>query len=368
MKEGKKKPVWKRNLVIAAAALLAAGIAGRSLVTCNGADVLFFHSGEAYQNCTYEPLGGGMLCVSRSSLSFVDARGREVWKLSAEFVSPVVVTAGDKAICYDKGGNGIVVVDQDGKKTETRTPYPIERGAISESGSFAAILENGRAPQVVCYDDRGNEKAKHQTSLKNRGYPVALALSPKGDRLVVSYLDVRCGTASGLATCFELKKGGREEDLELPGNLSPEVGFYGDDKVVLAGSAAVVFADAGKTFKSVKTIKNEGEIEKVAMGEEGVAIVGRSYGAASRLKVYSPEGEKLLSAGFDDNFEHVALLKKEVFCYSGTHLKILTLRGREKFLGTVPKRIEKIQKAGFGKKYLIAGDDGVCGIRIRKVR
>ena len=115
--------------------------------------------------------------------------------------NPVVDVNETSGAVADKGGNAILVFNEEGLRGEIETDLPIERISVSEQGIVSVILIDESSSQILCYDAAGNILVEHKTSVNGTGYPMDAALSPDGEILQVLYLYTQDGTITpGLRT------------------------------------------------------------------------------------------------------------------------------------------------------------------------
>ena len=129
-----------------------------------------------------------ILGCDADSVSLFNLEGKELWKESIQFQKPIMEVSRSSAAVAELRGNEIAVFGEDGLRGQIKTTLPIEKMAVSSQGITAVILENGGAPVIQCFDVSGNVLIEYKVSAATSGYPVDLALSPDGTKLLVSYM------------------------------------------------------------------------------------------------------------------------------------------------------------------------------------
>ena len=100
----------------------------------------------------------------------------------------MVRVAGTRVAVADYNGHIIHNIDQAGNSVEIDTNLPIREFAISENGMVAAVLEDTNITWIYLYNSQGDKVAYVKTTMQKSGYPAALALSPDGKLMAVSYI------------------------------------------------------------------------------------------------------------------------------------------------------------------------------------
>ena len=139
-------------------------------------------------NSFYVRYGENILGCDADSVSLFNLEGKELWKESIQFQKPIMEVSRSSAAVAELRGNEIAVFGEDGLRGQIKTTLPIEKMAVSSQGITAVILENGGAPVIQCFDVSGNVLIEYKVSAATSGYPVDLALSPDGTKLLVSYM------------------------------------------------------------------------------------------------------------------------------------------------------------------------------------
>lgn len=164
---------------------------------------------QQYDSSVCLSYGNGFLSYSGDGISYTDAKGNAVWNQAYEMQEPMVRVAGSKVAVADYNGHIIYSISQDGNYIEIDTNLPIREIAVSESGMVAAVLEDTGITWIYLYSSMGETIAYIRTTMQNSGYPSALALSPDGTLLAVSYLTVDNGTAKSSVAFYNFSSVGQ---------------------------------------------------------------------------------------------------------------------------------------------------------------
>ena len=138
-------------------------------------------------NAEYTEFGGNLLKYTPEGVSYIDANGNVVWTAGADMKVPIASTNGDYAVVADKGGNTVRVFNTEGAVSDLVMPYKILDVDVASQGAFTVILESDVTNYINMYDKNGNAVYEMQTSIDKSGYPLAIAISDDGQKLVSSY-------------------------------------------------------------------------------------------------------------------------------------------------------------------------------------
>ena len=98
----------------------------------------------------YKQFAEGVLKYSRDGISYLNSEGDEYWNLPYQIKTPFIEINGGTAAVADKGGNDILIFQEQGLKGEVQPVLPIEKIAVSQQGIVCAILKNESSPQIIC--------------------------------------------------------------------------------------------------------------------------------------------------------------------------------------------------------------------------
>lgn len=372
------KRIWKesRNRVIWCGVAVIVIIAGILLV--NLQTYTKVRTAEVYQisgaaDNSYKEFADGVLKYSRDGVAYLDYEGQEQWNLPYQIKTPLVATNRVTAAVADKGGNDILVFQEQGVKGEIHTTLPIERIALSEQGIVCAILKNEKSPQIMCYDTAGNILIEHKASFGGSGYPMDVALSPNGEMLQVLYLLVEQGQVKSKAVYYDFGAGGEEkEDHQTAekeyANTVLASGFFINKSVSVAvGDNCLTIFKGEKNPKEVTTIQIDQEIKSVFHNEKYIGVVLKNTGkAGSKLRLYNTAGKVVLEETFSGDYKNVKISRNQVIMYDGKQCSIFTKNGIHKFDGEFNENIMEIVPISGVNKYLVITANGMEEVRLVK--
>lgn len=322
---------------------------------------------------SYKEFANGVLKYSRDGISFLSKTGEEKWNQSYQIKNPVVVINNKSVAVAEQEGNTIYVFDEQGMKGEIHTTAPVEKFAVADNGIVAALLRNEESVQVVCYDAVGNILVAHKTTMSGMGYPIGLALSPNGTRLVVTYLTIEEGSTATRVTFYDF---GGELNEEKQYQLSedvykdvviPVVYFATEEKAVLVGNTGYWYYEIKNGTTTSKKIEIDKEIMSVFWEDQTVGFVLKKSGEdGQEVRLYDLSGKQILSKTITEEYANVKLSEGNVLLFDGKKACIISRWGVLEFEGETERNIMELVTLSGINKYLMMSADGMEEIRLVK--
>lgn len=322
-------------------------------------------------NSFYVRYGENILGCDADSVSLFNLEGKELWKESIQFQKPIMEVSRSSAAVAELRGNEIAVFGEDGLRGQIKTTLPIEKMAVSSQGITAVILENGGAPVIQCFDVSGNVLIEYKVSAATSGYPVDLALSPDGTKLLVSYMMTQNSEVDTQLAYYDFGNEHKDGDYRIGGGtyanqLMPTVFFNSEEQSVAVGDGGFVIYD-GAEPKEKKKISIDKEIRSIAYNEEYLAFVLADEGSSgSELRFYDYSGDEVVSKEFEGDYSNMKIDDGQVILFDGESASIFTEGGIHRFEGTVGTNIKDLFVLKGINKYLLMSDKGTQRVRLTK--
>lgn len=296
---------------------------------------------QQYDSSVCLSYGNGFLSYSGDGISYTDAKGNAVWNQAYEMQEPMVRVAGSKVAVADYNGHIIYSISQDGNYIEIDTNLPIREIAVSESGMVAAVLEDTGITWIYLYSSMGETIAYIRTTMQNSGYPSALALSPDGTLLTVSYLTVDNGTAKSSVAFYNFSSVGQNYvDNFVSGSdyadaVIPFLAFLNNDTSFAVADNRLVIYGGGQRPKSVADVLLNEEIQSIFYNEShiGLVFLDTTGNGKYRLNVYNTSGLVETSLYFDMDYKDIIFRKDNIIIYNETQCLLANMNGVERFNG-----------------------------------
>lgn len=321
-------------------------------------------------NGNYLYFAKGILKYSRDGVAFYSKEGEELWNQPCQMQTPTIATCDSMAVLGDIGGTSVMVLNEEGVRGEFQTGRPIERLTVSAQGIVGAILKAEISPQICCYDAKGNVLVEQKTSLTNTGYPLGLALSKDGKRLLVTYLLTEETEVSTRVLYYSFEDNVSQHELceaTYSGKMVP-VGTYLTDSVcVLAGDGMLAFWKGNGKPKETEKATFDREIQTLVCQEEKVALVLKNEdGKGYELQVYNKNGNRLFMESFQESYSHLTICQNQIILYEGSKCLIYNGQGTKRYEGDLKMTIRGLVPVSGWNRYLLLGADGAQEIQLKK--
>lgn len=373
--EKARKKRWKKTALIAAVVVaLAVGVYLLiNLQTYTSARALDTYTVSGASGSAYEQFADGVLKYSRDGISYLNQHGEEMWNQPYQMKNPVVDVNGSSAAVADKGGNAVLVFNEEGVRGETQTNLPIERVRVSEQGIVSVILTDENEARVLCYDAAGNLLVENKTSMNGTGYPLDVALSPDGETMQVLYLYTEAGAVKSRVIYYNFGESGEEKTDHLVAQMEYEdtvmaSGFFMDENISVAvGDNRLTIYRGGNVPEETENIEIKKQIKSVFHNEKYIGMVLKNKGKEGyELRLYNTRGQVAMSENFTGDYSHVKLCGSQVIMYDGKNCSIFTRGGIRKFDGEMNSNILEIFPVPGVNKYIVMNENGLEVVRLVK--
>ena len=377
MEEAKwqKRKRWKKTGIIAGS-ILAVSIGIYLLInlqTYTSVRTVDTYPVSGAASNEYKQFADGVLKYSRDGISYLDQKGSEVWNQPYQIQNPVVDVNETSGAVADKGGNAILVFNEEGLRGEIETDLPIERISVSEQGIVSVILIDESSSQILCYDAAGNILVEHKTSVNGTGYPMDAALSPDGEILQVLYLYTQDGTITSRVAYYNFgQEGESETDHQVTEQEYKDVvmadGFFMNQSVSAAVGDNMLTIFRGKSVpeEAVK-VEIDKEIKSVFHSQKYIGMILKNEGKEGyELRLYNDRGQMAMSEDFSGDYSNVKICGSQVIMYDGTNCSIFTRGGIQKFEGEMNSNILEIFPVAGVNKYIVMNENGMEVVRLVK--
>lgn len=377
MEEAKrqKRKRWKKTGIIAGS-ILAVSIGIYLLInlqTYTSVRTVDTYPVSGAASNEYKQFADGVLKYSRDGISYLDQKGSEVWNQPYQIQNPVVDVNETSGAVADKGGNAILVFNEEGLRGEIETDLPIERISVSEQGIVSVILIDESSSQILCYDAAGNILVEHKTSVNGTGYPMDAALSPDGEILQVLYLYTQDGTITSRVAYYNFgQEGESETDHQVTEQEYKDVvmadGFFMNQSVSAAVGDNMLTVFRGKSVpeEAVK-VEIDKEIKSVFHSQKYIGMILKNEGKEGyELRLYNDRGQMAMSEDFSGDYSNVKICGSQVIMYDGKNCSIFTRGGIQKFEGEMNSNILEIFPVAGVNKYIVMNENGMEVVRLVK--
>lgn len=324
----------------------------------------------------YEIHGDTLLKYSKDGASALNIDGEILWNGSYDFKNPYAVTCGDYVAVADIGEKNICIFDGNGSGTELSVDGAIEQIAVAKQGVVAAVLENDDEAKINIYDPYdATEKLKVSisTSTDSDGYPVAIALSEDGQKLVTSYINITNGVVCSSLNFYNFDSVGKNSTDRIVGSrpleqeIVADVQFINSETICGFTQTGFKLYKMGETPSDIAEIQVEESIKSVCYNSEYITLVLDNNDNKDKpylVQVYNTSGKLVLEKPVSYAYDTVEMGKEEVIFYSASECHILRLRGSEKLDCTFDENVSYFFPLSSTEKYILIDSDTINQVRL----
>ena len=369
-----------RRLMITAALLVGAAAAVLGVLYLYGRENRVYNSYETVtsRNKTsgseeYTRYGNGVLRVNRDGAEALDGDGTMLWNVSYTMTDPIYAVCEDAAAVADRAGRSLYIMDGTGSSNPVNTTHQIYEIDVANQGVTAAVMVEGVNTYINLYSISGTNLLEINTNAGDDGFPVDLALSNDGTKLVTSYVMMRDGEMTTQITCYNFGEVGQNYTDNIVAlyyyerQFCPKVEF-------LTNTVFCVFLDNGvEVYRMQETPGDpiftkafEQEIQSIFYNESyiGFVLSNEEGSERYRMEVYDLSGNMVLTETMNDNYKDIMVSDDEVIYYDDLNVVITKLNGIEKFRYKFSTNIDFFLPGRNSQRYLMATDSEIITIKL----
>lgn len=315
---------------------------------------------------SYETYLDNVVRYSKDGITYVNAKGDVIWSTSYQMKMPKVYVNEEYVVAVDFNGNEVYLFDSQGLLKNFTTPYNICNAEVSAQGVVVVVLEADEENYIYLYDAQATELVEIKTTIGQNGYPLDVALSKDGKKLVASYVNTEnLGITTRLAF-YNFGSVGQNENSDrlvggakFSGSLVPAVEFLDNNTVcAFVDNQIVVYAMKDKPGEQAK-IELVGEPKSVFANEKYIGIITEleNKTGSYQLKVYNLEGKERFQKEIEMEYIQVVAGEDELLLLGNNSLTVMDYRGNVKFQGELGFNAKGIVCMGKRYEYMILGEN-----------
>lgn len=304
---------------------------------------------EGY-NSTFIEYNQGLVKYNADGIEYI-VDGATKWQQAFEMKNPIIDVCEEYVAIAEHHSNKVYIFASDGLKGEVETSYPVISLDVANQGVVALITEEEEINHIEVIDKSGTQIAIGQTVLSGDGCPVDISISEDGTKLVVSYLYLSDGVMQSRVAFYNYGEVGKNEVDRLVGGFNhyestiiAKVEFINNDVAVAFGDDMITIYSAKQKPELIKDIKVEKNIKSIAYDKDYIAYIVDTGEAeqAYELFVYDCEGKLQTQKKFSFDCTAMKIVDDVVVLYNNNELNIYTVKGVNKFKGTIEEGINEV--------------------------
>jgi hypothetical protein len=299
-----------------------------------------------------------------------DAGGHVIWKISYDLTSPIAAAGGDYAAFADRGANTVHVTDGSGSNNVINVSEKIAGLCVASQGVTAIRTDGGDYDHIYIYDYSGNMLLDIKTEVRKSGFPVTMALSNDGRKLVTSYLQAG-QTQAAWITFYNFGDVGQSYADKIVGSYSfedsliPDVRFLGNDRVLISDDKQSVLYKFREVPEEIKRYGGDGVTASVTGRGGYFAIAKKLNDGICNITVYNNNGGETASVETGLVYDTMNVENGELILTGGDSCVIYRKNGKEKFRSRLGGTIALVIPSGADAEYTAVEDGFTEVIRLK---
>jgi len=315
----------------------------------------------------YVSYGNKILKYSKDGAAVIDANGNSVWNGSYTMKNPAISVCGNYLAIADIGGKELYVFNGEDFGKEIQVFGNIIQADVGNQGIVAVAMEDGDSSLIDIYDPyQSNDSLRVQipTMVNEDGFPIDIALSDDGQKLVTGFIDIADGVMENKATFYNFDEVGQNDINRQTGmvnfesTLLSKLEFLNNNIICAFTENGFHLYSMKERQESIADVTFEQTIKSVMSSGTHVGVVLEEYETEEkyRLLIYNLEGKKVLDETFQFDYDQVLLTSKEVIFTSELSATIIRLNGKKKFEKDFDQNITALLPYDNNRKYYLISD------------
>ncbi len=327
-------------------------------------------SGE--QMVGIESMQKGVFLYSRDGAKLVDPDGEVLWNVAYNMSNPIASVCGNCAAVADREEKKFYIFDGTGSANPIDTEYPIQKVSVANQGVTAVWMDDGTSDYIILYDVSGNVLVEMNTLTIASGFPVDIAISPDGKKLVTAYISFVDEEICTQLTFYNFGEVGANYvdglvGLEkFEGRLMADVAFASNDRIVAFGDTGFVLYSMEEIHEKITEVEIAEPIVRVAYSEDYIGVMTETSvgGSNYAVSLYNGKGQSIEQKQFVEKYEHFQIDDQDVLLYNDLQIYVFRVNGKDKFSATVAKNINHIHSIDGKNRFLFVGDSVMERVRL----
>lgn len=314
--------------------------------------------------CQYLAFNNNLLKYSSDGVTYTSYSGTLIWSYTYDMTEPTINTCGNYLLVYDKKSSQVEIFNNSGHVTSITTTAPIIGGQIASKGTVALLLEEQGTSYIQLYDTAGTRLAAGEIHPENGGYPVSIAISDDGTRVLLSVIKIEEGNISSDLIFYDFSNSGKEEQDNIIASYTyldtviPEVDFVDKNKAIAISDSQIIVFNNNSDASIDKEINIDTEMKTVFHNGTYIGYVGETTTdedqVVNMLTVYNYKGFKCMSTELDESYSTIQFLdSNEVLVNDTGDISIYNLQGFKRFTYSFDENVYYVIPGTTSRRYYI---------------
>lgn len=313
------------------------------------------------QEVQYHGTGTSLIVATNDGAKSLSGTGKTEWELSYRMDHPMVWSCEAITAIADIGGKDVYVVAQNGIPYHYQVLYPIVKLAVASQGVTAVLLNNGSEDYIQLYDINGSMRVDLNTKTKTDGFPIDVALSKDGQKLVTLYLTFENDALISKVTFYNAGEVGKNHIGNVVGQrlygknrLVTGVQFIDNDTVCIKTEDGFSLYRMKETPKLISEKTFEDSLYDLECTENGIlAVTENAVTKKKKMLRFQTDGRQIAAWEEIMDYERVVASEQEVLLFSPQKAIVYRNNKTEKFVTEFERNLERMFTAGENRYFLI---------------
>ena len=319
---------------------------------------------EVRETASYLYADKKLISYGPEGVQAVAADGTLLWNVTYNTMKkPVFSFCGERMLVADIGTKEFLLSDGTGVTKSFSVPHPIQAVCVSKQGICAVLMNVAEKDYIYLYDKEGVLLSEIETVVSQDGFPVAIALSEDGTKLVTSYMKIEDDEAVGCVTFYNFGGVGQNyfgnlvAQVQYEKCLVPRIEFWGNDTVAVLGENTIELFEMKETPASVMKKELTAPIRSIAFGDYFCMITKNAEGQ-NILEAYDKSGKVRMMRVVAFPYIGFQTEGKEVVLYGHSGCEIYTIGKDTCFKGSFEGGVRNLFAIGGNRYFLVENKKG----------
>lgn len=307
----------------------------------------------------YAEVDGALVRCGREGAQAIAKDGTLLWNVTyGTMKNPKFVFCGSVMAVADIGAKQYLISDGTGSTKTFSTPYPIQMISVGENGVTAVLMNGEDEDYIYLYSKEGEVYVEIETVVARDGFPLAIALSRDGKKLITSYMKVERDEPVSSVTFYNFDEVGQNRIRNLVGQvqyaecLVPRIEFWDNDTVLVMGENVMELFRVEEVPEPLYKKEITAEVKSIAFGDYFCTITKNKDGQEI-LEAYNKSGEICMKKVISLPYVGLHTEGDEVVLYSYSGCEIYDIKKGLVYQGTFENGIRQIFVIGGNRYYLV---------------
>lgn len=314
---------------------------------------------ETSEVLEYAEVDGALVRCGKEGAQAVDKNGTLLWNVTyATMKNPKFVFCGSMMVVADIGAKQYLLSDGTGNTKTFSTPHPIQAVSVAKQGVTAVLMNAEEKDYISLYSKEGELLSEIETVVARDGFPLSVALSEDGTKLITSYMKVERDEPVSSVTFYNFGEVGQNYARNLVGQvqyaecLVPRIEFWDNDTVIVVGENVLELFSMKEIPESIQRKEISAEIKSIAFGDY-FCMVTENKDGQEVLEAYQKSGELRMKKILTLPYVGMHTAGKEVVLYSYSGCEVYDIEDGLVYQGAFENGVRQMFAIGGNRYYLV---------------